>query len=166
MNIYTAARYGDMEQMRKVRDRLHALGHTVTARWIDGGEEGPNGRTLEQAAVMDVVDVSRSDVLLFFSQPYGSANTGGGRHWELGYAYALRKRCIVIGPKEIVFHHLSNIEVYDSLDDACEKVFGLVQQTQTTTDNPVRAGKLPDHAGKMNPDVPKSDNRSVSETEW
>lgn len=123
MKIYTAARYGDMLAMRGVRDRLVDLGHEVTARWIDGGEEGPNGRTLAQAAIMDVEDVLAADVLLFFSQPEGSANRGGGRHWELGYAYAKGKRCIVVGEREIVFHHLDDIEIYETFNDACEKVF-------------------------------------------
>lgn len=38
----------------------------------------------------------------------------GGRHVEFGMALALAKRCIVIGPRENVFHLLPQVEQYDS----------------------------------------------------
>ena len=115
MKIYTAARYSRMEEMRGIRDRLVAAGHEVTAQWVDGAEE-----TLEESAAgaeMDIDDIIQADALMFFSEPKGSLNRGGGRHWEFGFAYGLNRRCIVIGELETIFCHLKYVRRYESLDD-------------------------------------------------
>ena len=118
MKIYIAAKYGHAAHIKeKIAPRIEALGHEVTSHWINGDEEGkgPQG-----AAVMDVADVLRADCCLSLSEPYGSENKGGGRHFEFGMAYQAGKRCIVVGHLEIVFHHLESVEYYPDLDAALE----------------------------------------------
>lgn len=108
MKIYLAARYSRMKDMAEVANVLSYRGHEITAQWVTGKEEA-TGMTRAQAAVMDAADVDRADALVFFAEPYGSANVGGGRHWEFGYAYAKGKKCFVVGELEQVFCELPDV---------------------------------------------------------
>lgn len=116
MRVYVAAMYGRREEMLEVHRVLREAGHEPTARWVDGAEE-----TVGEAAagaLMDLEDVRRAEVLLFHAQPHGSANTGGGRHFEFGYAHALRIWCVVIGEREQIFCHLPEVDVVPDLAGA------------------------------------------------
>lgn len=113
MKIYTAARYARRLELLDYAKKLSDAGHIVTARWVNGDEEG---KTLEDVAVMDFEDVQAADMVLVFTDPKGSAQTGGGRHTELGLGYALGKRVWIVGEKEQVFHHLPKVVQFDNLD--------------------------------------------------
>jgi hypothetical protein len=115
-HIYIAAKYGQIFEMQRVRDRLVQEGHVVTAQWIDGNE---SSMSQEAAAVMDMEDVKRADTVLSFSNPKGQLNTGGGRHVEFGLGLALGKRMLVVGPKgEHIFHHMPGVQFFDTLEEA------------------------------------------------
>jgi len=125
MKLYLAARFSRMQEMGGVvAEQITKRGHTITAQWITGKEDA-NGMTRRQAAVMDTSDVREADVLLFFAEPRGSANVGGGRHWEFGYAYALGKPCIVIGDSEQVFCDLPNVVRVPDLTTALGYIDGV-----------------------------------------
>jgi hypothetical protein len=114
--IYIAAMYSQMEQMRGPAAALRERGHEVTARWIDGAEA-----TLDETsdgAAMDLDDIDRADCVLSFTQPKGTMFKGGGRHVEYGYAIAKRKRLIIVGERENIFHHLPYAEVYATFERA------------------------------------------------
>ena len=114
--IYLAATYGQMLEMRAVASVLRQAGHIVTARWVNGDEEG---MSKEKAALMDIADLDYADTIISYSLPPKTNHTGGGRHVEFGYCYATGKRMIVIGPKgEHIFHHLPNIEHFETLEEA------------------------------------------------
>jgi nucleoside 2-deoxyribosyltransferase len=116
MNIYLAATYGQMLEMRDVAAVLRAAGHTVTARWIDGVEED---MSKQQAALMDLADIDFADVVISYSLAEKHMHIGGGRHFEFGYAYATQKRNIIVGPKgEHIFHWLPSIEHFPTLEEA------------------------------------------------
>ena len=108
MKLYLAARFNRMKEMAALTPEILKRGHIITAQWITGKEDA-TGMTRRQAAVMDAADVRDADALLFFAEPRGSSNIGGGRHWEFGYAYALGKACLVIGDSEQVFCDLPNV---------------------------------------------------------
>jgi nucleoside 2-deoxyribosyltransferase len=130
MKIYIAAKYHRRFELRFLANALKAHGNQITSRWLDNEEEnhenGPAG-----AAQMDLDDVDSADVVLFVGEDQGSKNTGGGRWFELAYAYAAGKRCIAIlgasshtphlgvAPHhETVFTSLPRIETCYSIDDA------------------------------------------------
>lgn len=113
MKIYTAGRYARRLEILEYAKKLEEAGHEVTARWVHGDEEG---KTLEQVAMMDWEDVIRADMALVFTDPKGSAQTGGGRHTELGMAYALKKHVWIVGEKEQVFHSLLGVKQFKDID--------------------------------------------------
>jgi hypothetical protein len=87
-----------MKEMRQYANKLRMKGHIVTSQWVDGGEESriEEESKAVKAAHMDIDDVKSADTIIFFGEPRGSANRGGGRWFKLGLAYALGKRCICI----------------------------------------------------------------------
>jgi hypothetical protein len=122
MKIYLASRYSRHSEMRGVRDVLQAVGHTVTSRWIDCHTDVVGDFTAsftqeflntspELSAPLgqhDLDDLTRADAVISFTGSGGK----GGRHVEFGYALALGKRMIIIGPRENVFHTLPQVEHY------------------------------------------------------
>lgn len=112
--IYLAARFSARPEMEIIANRLAALGHTITASWVYGGEDG---LTRAKIALLDLADVDRADTVISYTHPRGTFTNGGGRHVEFGYALARGKRLVVIGERENVFHHYPAVEVYASLDE-------------------------------------------------
>lgn len=120
MKIYLAARYSRNPEMREHRDALEAAGHVVTSRWIDqhGGEleESFTPERLDRDpdfcgrfALVDVEDLEGADMVVSFTGNGGGGK--GGRHVEFGLAAALKKRLVLIGPRENVFHCLPQVMV-------------------------------------------------------
>jgi nucleoside 2-deoxyribosyltransferase len=113
MKIYLAASYDQMELMRRWEKVLHEYGHECTARWIHNAEENEK-MTLAAAALMDLDDIDAADCIISYNN---GKSTRGGRHVEFGYALARGKEMIIVGERESVFHHLSNIEVFPTIMD-------------------------------------------------
>lgn len=136
MRVYIAAKYHRRFELRALASALKAHGVAVTSRWLDNGEdEAAETGGPAAAAQMDLDDVDAADAVIFIGEARGSKNTGGGRFFELGYAYAQGKRLIVVlGPAsagdtdstlgstpaahETVFTSLPLIEAVDTIDDA------------------------------------------------
>jgi hypothetical protein len=110
--IYLAARYDRLFEMQQIAGVLSMDGHSITAQWVYGNEEG---KTLEDIAIMDRNDVSRADTVIQFTDPRGTLATGGGRHTEFGLGYAWGKRMILVGEREQIFHNLPGVEQVNDL---------------------------------------------------
>lgn len=118
MKIYIAAKYAKRYELRPIVEQLRAMGHECTSQWIDNGEESKGQRA---AALMDLQDVDRADMLLMIAEPYRSMNTGGGRWVEFGYAFAKGKRIVLVQQGDVfetVFCALPNIFPVASISDA------------------------------------------------
>lgn len=114
VKIYLASKYARLEEMELVALYLmNAYGYDITSRWVFGGEDG---FSQEEIALFDLEDVAEADTVISFTEE-PNIYTTGGRHVELGYALALGKRMVCIGPRENVFHHHPEIEWYDSVND-------------------------------------------------
>lgn len=131
MRIYLAARYARMEEIRGYGEQLEAAGHIVTSQWIKGKEEG--GKGAKAAAQMDIDDVLNAEAIIFFGEPRGSANRGGGRWFEFGLAFASGHRLIAVldmsgdathdhnePGHESVFTHLDEVEKFTSFHELLE----------------------------------------------
>lgn len=112
MKIYIASTYSSRFALRPIAEELRSYGHEITAQWLDNAEESKGQAA---AAQMDIDDIDRADAVLFFAQPAGSFNSGGGRYFELGYAYAKGKRVMIVQPGlnyETVFGALPTFATY------------------------------------------------------
>lgn len=116
IKIYLAARYTRMRELQGYRDILQGSGFTMVARWVNGEHEAyENDPHLRgRFAQEDLEDVERADWVINFTEEPRAHATRGGRHVEFGMAVALKKRLIVIGWRENVFHYLPQVEFYRS----------------------------------------------------
>lgn len=138
MNVYLAARYSRREELCVYREWLHAAGATVTSRWLDGDHQVTDGQLLgaadaeiiegdsqheeavrlrERFAREDWEDLKKADVVVAFTEPPRSSASRGGRHVEFGAALAWGIRCLVVGPRENVFHCLNVVDVFETWQD-------------------------------------------------
>jgi nucleoside 2-deoxyribosyltransferase len=115
INLYLAARCGRQEELREYAEKLKSIGVNVTARWLY--LEGELSQEEAEDAEMDIEDIDNSDILVLFTDPMGSSNQGGGRYFELGYAYAMGKECIYVGESEILFLLLDDITRCETVND-------------------------------------------------
>lgn len=121
MKIYLAARYSRHPEMREVRAILEAHGFTITSRWIDTGDDGTpefNSNYLNsepwfcaEYSRADVDDLTAADYVVSYTGNGGGGR--GGRHVEFGLAMGLRKRLVIVGPRENIFHCLPEVLVVE-----------------------------------------------------
>lgn len=116
-HIYLAARYTKRELLCGYRDEIHAMGATVTSRWLNGDHqlsdagqpvyedgtpmfENPDGdlaagsaqaadHARRRFAIEDADDVVSAHVLIAFTEEPRQTRSRGGRHVELGMAIGL-----------------------------------------------------------------------------
>lgn len=123
MKVYLSARYGRMAELVVYAAQLADLGIECTSRWLTGSTVDA---TAENARI-DVDDVYAADVFVTFSEepvefsPLSYASRGG-RHVEFGIAYEAGTPCIVVGPRENVFHLLGEVEQYDAWPEALDRL--------------------------------------------
>lgn len=125
MNIYIAARFSRRPECNALAQRLKALGHSITSRWVkpDSDHVAPTGLSAQAAdkertrfALEDMEDVLACDAMVSLMEEPRS-NSRGGRHVEFGVALGLCKQVFIIGPRETVFHHLPYVTQFDNEDD-------------------------------------------------
>lgn len=150
MKIYLAARYSRREELCAYRTELESMGHTVTSRWLngshqidksgvpigdkgeklvegDGGADTPEANRLRSHFVTeDCADVQEAEIVISFTEPPRSAlGNRGGRHVEFGMAIGLKKRLIVVGYHENLFHWLPQVEFFETWQQAKAKLVWL-----------------------------------------
>ena len=100
--VYIQARYVRIQEMRKVAAQFEARGYSVISSWLRGSDVDVSS---QDAASMDVREVEEADVSVHFAE----ATHSSGRYFELGYAYALGRPCIIVGEGKCVFYLLPRI---------------------------------------------------------
>lgn len=141
MKIYLASSYLRRLELCGYRDRLQAIGHIVTSRWLNGAHvitdrpDGDDGSCSPEAALLrqvygneDLLDLNAASVVIGFTEPPNSRSARGGRHVEFGYALAKGKQLIVVGYRENIFHWLPAVRFFESFDDFLE-AFDVRQDT-------------------------------------
>lgn len=122
-----AAGYGRRDQLRAFRDKLVALGHIVTSRWIDtewvkSSDDCTSSAPPEERQKyvgIDLDDLDAAECCISFTEALGSGKgKRGGRHVEFGYALHAKKRLILVGNRENLFHFHLSVEVYSD-EEAC-----------------------------------------------
>ncbi len=95
-NIYIAARLSRFQELKTFATKLTAAGHVVTSRWLYNNSLSGDQSSAHVFAMMDLEDVQAASIVIFIGEPRGSANRGGGRWFELGFAYHAGKQCIAL----------------------------------------------------------------------
>lgn len=108
MKFYLASRYGRRLELRAYAERLRAIGHEVTSRWLGGEHEAfdasPTREQMMDWSEDDIADIRDADVFVAFTEHPDSPFGRGGRHVEAGHAMALGKEICVVGPVENIFY--------------------------------------------------------------
>lgn len=107
LKLYLAGRYGRRLELRAYAEQLRAIGHTVTSRWLDceheAFDDAPTREQMLDWAEDDTSDINDADVFVAFTEAPDSQYGRGGRHVEFGYALAMGKYTVRIGPVENIF---------------------------------------------------------------
>ena len=114
MIVYLAARYDRKEELYAYSKELKSHGVTIGSRWIynEMEEFESFGIVHEIWATIDVEDIHNADVIILFSESPTARTLRGGRHVEFGVALAMKKKLIIVGPKENIFHTLPQVHVF------------------------------------------------------
>lgn len=128
VSVYLAARYSEKDEINQVADMFRSRGISVTSSWLDESHDPKSSMAdiptdfLKVYAETDIRDIDSADWFVFHSVDPDVATVRGGRHVEFGYALAKRKKILVVGPKENIFHHISGIEHTDCWIEASKIV--------------------------------------------
>lgn len=123
MRIYLASRYSRLDELQAVRRELHSMGHVVTSRWLNGEHQAENdrlepGAEAERFAYEDLKDVLRAELVISFTEKPRTTSSRGGRHVEFGVALGRGIPVWIIGPRENVFHCISDVHQFGSFEQA------------------------------------------------
>lgn len=121
MKLYIAGPFAARDLLAQQAWVFEQSGHTITSEWLYGtrpitlGTVGTSpdssDKEVRQHANADLEQVSKADVLIMYTEQWirmakpditGPLNSGG-RHVEMGYALALGKPVVVMGPTENIF---------------------------------------------------------------
>lgn len=125
MKIYFAGSWYRKNELREIRNKVISYDPTLisVSTWLDD-PDGPHDRestrtfAIKQAdAMRDSRDVAECDLFILFTSDNPKFQVGGGKFWEFGRAYTLKKGCIVVGPQEQIFE---NMPFVGHLDNAKE----------------------------------------------
>lgn len=112
MKLYLAGPWERRDVIARMALYLARNGHKVTSRWLTEHMEAETPEMLVEQAHNDLDDVRAADVLVLDTRVPGSPR--GGRHTEFGYALALGRRVILLGPRVNVFHYLEEVAQVDT----------------------------------------------------
>lgn len=133
LRVYLCAAFSRQTEMATYAAVLRSLGVRVIARWLDAPvDDLGNPAAMREAAIECCEDIAQVDTVLAFTEPRGSAYWTGGRHVEVGYALALRRRVVTIGPLENVFHAHPGVTNVETFADALP-VLGFGHTTSQVT---------------------------------
>ena len=129
MKVYLAARFSRLPELLGYRAELEAQGIEVTSRWLLGGHEweGTDDDALPQEvgarfAEDDIADINAADAIVCFTEAPRSGPSRGGRHIEAGYALAMGKILLLVGPRENVFYALPEFHHFATWPEAREMI--------------------------------------------
>ena len=105
MNIYVAAPFGSIgsekrcavEEVRKILQSKISYGDKIFCPWdykIPNAWDYPNTEWAQMVFANDVKAINSADIVVAVS--YGRAETTSGTNWEIGYAFGIGKKVIVV----------------------------------------------------------------------
>jgi hypothetical protein len=116
---YFAGSFNRKPELLEYLEQFEADGNHCTSRWLKGEHEvdfqedrsklnyGGYGFEFAQE---DVDDITRCELVVFFSSANHESKGRGGRHTEFGIALALGRPLVIIGERECAFHSMTQDE--------------------------------------------------------
>ena len=118
VRVYLAASWRRQQEIRTLlRPTFEQHGLHVTSNWLNS-PDGDDEAFLRRSAIQDLRDIDRCDYFVLISNSPNERAPGGGRYFEMGYAFANHKTIMVIGEPETVFHYLPAVLHFASADYA------------------------------------------------
>lgn len=119
--VYLAHNFDARQFLREdVVPEMKRRGLEVTSRWIVDERCTQSGK---MGALIDLEDVDSCNTIIFFVDQFGPT-PGRSKYFELGYAYAAGKRCILVGVNntDCIFYHLPRVEKFATYSDAARAI--------------------------------------------
>lgn len=123
MKLYLAAGFSKKNDIAEKTELLKSYGVDVVSSW-HLETVGPQTTLADcsddyhrENAARDLAEIESADTLVLFTQDPTIPFCRGGRMHEAGYAQGKGKRVVVVGPKENIFHWLSDVTVYASFSE-------------------------------------------------
>ena len=119
MKVYVAAAFERRRDAEEAAGIIRRAGHLVVSSWhkVDTGKkyDPEDVSVMSVIAERDLDELAMAGVIVVLTD---GVESHGGKHVETGVAIGDGKRVIVVGPRENVFHSLSEIIVVDSIEEA------------------------------------------------
>jgi nucleoside 2-deoxyribosyltransferase len=117
--VYLAGSWSRKNELAEYRERLAGYGIETVSRWLDESADASvelhevTDEYLIASAKDDIEDIMSSHAFILFSNGYGYKSAGGGRFFEMGFAYSRSIPLITVGDEEMIFQKLSRDPVND-----------------------------------------------------
>ena len=121
--IYLAAPWVDREYAKSVSTTLVSAGFSITEPWWDHPDT-TNNEELQEQAWKDFLGVISADCVIVLN-----TSKSEGKAVETGLALARKIPVIVVGEPTNIFHHLPEIVIVSSVEDAIEHIRGEGQRS-------------------------------------
>jgi hypothetical protein len=110
MKIYIATRFADRNRIRKLRDKIFAMGHEVVSTWLDEvkrGEGMSHEEFWKKLALKDMCEIASADLII---RDIHSISSTGGADTEVGLTLGgYHKHLLwIVGKPRNVFHTLAD----------------------------------------------------------
>ncbi len=117
MKVYIAHNFAARDWLREqILPQFQAAGLEVTASWITD-DSHLHSKNKRQSAMVDAADIDAAEAIVLFTNQFAD-RTGKGKFWELGYAYACDKHCMLIGQDDsCVFYTMPGMHRFASVDE-------------------------------------------------
>lgn len=127
IKAYIASRLSRKDEMQEIADRLRIVDIENISSWVTGAHDYvgvPDDRipVADQAnfAQEDLREIRQADMFLVFTDKPGRGGSRGGKHVEMGFALAIGKPIVIIGPLENIFYSWASVQKdsrhYEDLD--------------------------------------------------
>ena len=124
LSVYLASHYSRKEEIRAAVKDCESLGIKLTSTWHKerrsptGSMKDDSETFLRVTAKRDFRELKSASCLVLFSLDGDTLFTRGGHCVELGMALSLRKRIVLVGPRQNVFCYLPGIKKFKTWEKA------------------------------------------------
>lgn len=117
--VYLAGRYARRDELRGYALDLRSLGIDCDPAWLREPHDwdGVDPDQARRLALDDWRDIHAADMVIAFTDGPNTTRRGG-RHVEVGIALGLGLPVTLVGPAENVFHHLPEVGLASTWDEA------------------------------------------------